>query len=268
MSIKLDQDRLRAILEAEHSFYGSRRAESRRDRRFNPSARDFISAQLRPEMRVLDVGSGNGQTLLENRHRFVSGLGIDSDPAHIRLAEDTLREQGAANVQFRLLDFPESVQELEPGSFDFAFTERGPIGYSSYGIQAALRVLRPDGLLFCEMIGNLHHQEVGALFGPGQPRHQMIRTLDQARVAMERNGVSIRLAAEIVEKRYYPNIYEWLQFQCSIWTWSGGSLPSHDDVRRQTAAFRRTQRSLASQHSTYPTTRPAHGWLSPCVISC
>ena len=238
--MELDQDRLRAILESEHSFYGSRRAESRRDSRFNPRTRDMIAAQLRPEMRVLDIGCGNGETLLENSHRFASGLGVDNDPAHIRLAEEALREKGDKNVEFRLLDFVEEVQELEPESFDFAFTERGPIGYNSFGIQAALRVLRADGLLFCEMIGNLHHQEVGELFGPRQPRHQMIRTLEQARVAMERNGVSIRLASEIVEKRYYPNIYEWLQFQCSIWAWSGGSLPSPDDVRLALFAERNT----------------------------
>ncbi len=182
----------------------------------------------------------SGTTLLENSGRFASGLGVDGDPAHIALAEGALRERGCTNVEFRLLDFLEDGDELQPESFDFAFTERGPIGYDSYGIQAALRVLRDDGLLFCEMIGNLHHQEAAKLFGPRQPRNQMIRTLDEARVAMERNGVGIRIASEIVTKRYYPSIYEWLQFQCDIWAWSGRSLPSHDDVRLALFAERNT----------------------------
>ena len=73
--MELDQNRLRAILEAEHSYYGSRPAVDRRDSRFNPQARDVIASQLRPEMRVLDIGCGNGETLLENSHRFASGLG-------------------------------------------------------------------------------------------------------------------------------------------------------------------------------------------------
>lgn len=68
--MKLDQNRLRTILEAEHSFYGSREAEVRRDSRLNPGTRDFIVTQLRPEMRVLDIGCGNGRTLLEHSHRF------------------------------------------------------------------------------------------------------------------------------------------------------------------------------------------------------
>ena len=239
-NIKLDHDLLREILDADHSYYGSRRVEFRSDSRLSTGAGDFIASQLGPEMRVLDIGCGSGTTLLENSGRFASGLGVDGDPAHIALAEGALRERGCTNVEFRLVDFLDDGDELQPESFDFAFTERGPIGYDSYGIQVVLRVLRDDGLLFCEMIGNLHHQEAAELFGPRQPRNQMIRTLEQARVAMERNGVGIRIASEIVTKRYYPSIYEWLQFQCDIWAWSGRSLPSHDDVRLALFAERNT----------------------------
>ena len=227
----LDLDRLRAILDADHSYYGSHAPGSRDDDRLAPSASGFIASRFSPDMRVLDVGCGSGVTLLENGHRFASGLGIDDDPAHVALAEEALRNSGRANVEFRLLDFREHGRELDSESFDFVFSERGPIGYDGYGIQAALRVLKDDGLLFCEVIGNLHHQEVNAVFGPGTPHHQMIRTLDEVRVAMERNGISIRIASEIVTKRYYPSIYDWLQFQCGIWAWGGGPLPSPDDPR-------------------------------------
>ena len=229
--MELDRGRLRAILGAEHSFYGSHASELRVDDRLAPGAAGFIASQFGLDMRVLDVGCGRGATLLENADRFASGVGVDADPAHVELAEEAKRRRGVANVEFRLLDFREASGEIEPESFDFVFSERGPIGYDGYGIQAALRVLKPDGLLFCEMIGNLHHQEAAGLFGESLPHHQTIRTIDEARVAMERNGVSIRIASEIVTKRYYPSIYDWLEFQCGIWAWSGGPLPSPDDPR-------------------------------------
>ncbi len=232
--LNLDRKRLKTILEAEYSYYGSRTEQFREDDRLSPDARDFIGSQLRPDMRVLDIGCGNGATLLGRCHRFASGLGVDHDPAHITLAEEALLQSGCTNVEFRLLSFPGDAHELEPESSDFAFTERGPIGFDSHGIEAALRVLKDDGLLFCEMIGERHHQEVAGVFGPGrtcQPHREMIRTLDQARAAMERNGVQIRIAADIVRKRYYPSIYDWLQFQCRIWAWSGKPLPSPDDER-------------------------------------
>ena len=243
MGMGLDRDRLRAILEADHSYYGSHALDSRDDARLVPSASEFIASQFVPDMRVLDVGCGSGATLLESGHRFGSGLGIDDDPAHLRLAEEALRRSGGDNVEFRLLDFREENRALEAESFDFVFSERGPIGYDGYGIQAALRVLKEDGLLFCEVIGNLHHQEVNAVFGDTAPRHQMIRTLDEVRVAMERNGVSIRIASEAVTKRYYPSIYDWLRFQCGIWSWGGGPLPSPDDPRLALFAERYTGQS-------------------------
>ena len=241
--MELDRDRLRAILEADHSYYGSHAPDSRDDDRLVPRATEFIASQFSPDMRVLDVGCGSGATLLENAHRFATGLGIDDDPAHVRLAEEALRRSGRDNVEFRLLDFRENGRELEPESFDFVFSERGPIGYDGYGIQTALRVVKEDGLLFSEVIGNLHHQEVNAIFGPSRPRHQMIRTLDEVRVAMERNGVSIRIASETVTKRYYPSIYDWLQFQGGIWAWGGGALPSPDDPRLSLFAERYTRPS-------------------------
>ena len=212
--MELDQDRVRAILEADHSYYAPRPVGTRIDDRLAPTASDLIASQLRPGMRVLDIGCGNGANLLENSHLFASALGIDNDPSHIRLAQEALKQRRCDTVEFRQLDFLEGSGELEPESFDFVYSERGPIGYDGYGIQAALRVLKDDGILFCEMIGNLHHQEVAEVFGPGLRRNQMIRTLDQARVAMERNGVSIRIASEIVTHRYYPSIYHWLEFQC------------------------------------------------------
>ncbi len=132
--MELDQDRLRAILEASHSYYGSHAPETRIDDRLAPSASDFIASQFSPDMRVLDVGCGSGATLLDNAHRFAAGRGIDDDPAHVRLAEEALRRSGRDNVEFRLLDFPEDGHELEAESFDFVFSERGPIGYDSYGI--------------------------------------------------------------------------------------------------------------------------------------
>jgi len=58
-----------------------------------------------------------------------------------------------------------------------------------------------------------------------------MRTNEKARVAMEQNGISVRLAADIISKRYYPDIYAWLQFQCAIWSWLGIRLPEADDPR-------------------------------------
>jgi SAM-dependent methyltransferase len=225
--VELDQNRLRAIIDGAHSFYGNA-AEFRNDNRLHPGTGDFILAQVQPDMRVLDVGCGDGATLIRGHNRFAYGLGIENDPEHIRMAEDGLKASGAANVEFRLLDFGENAGILEPESFDFVFSQRGPLD-SRPSIRTALSLLRPDGLLLSEQIGKHHLQEVSRLFEPASYATQM--TLEKTRAEMERNGLDIRIVADLFSKRIYPDVYQWLRFQCGIWSWLGEPLPEPDDPR-------------------------------------
>ena len=50
--MELDRDRLRAILEADHSYYGSHAPESRIDDRLAPGASDFIASQFSPDTQI------------------------------------------------------------------------------------------------------------------------------------------------------------------------------------------------------------------------
>lgn len=226
----LDRQKLEEILSLDHSFYGGPGYETRIDARLNPSTRDLIASQFTSDMRVLDIGCGRGLTLIDHHDQFTEGVGIDNDAEHLGMAEANKEERNVTNVDFMLIPAVEIPQHLDKESFDFVFTERGPLGGTSSTIQAALYALRAGGLIFSETIGELHHQEVREVFGSGERHNQAITVLDQAKVAMERNGVRIRLAADLVSKRYYPDIYEWLKFQCSIWTYAGRPLPSLEDI--------------------------------------
>jgi SAM-dependent methyltransferase len=235
----LDQNRLKTILERDHSFYGLA-AVYREDERLLPGTQDFILTQFKPDMRVLDVGCGNGATLTRAHNRFEYGLGIDKDPEHLRMAEDKLKESGATNVEFRLLDFEENPGILEPESFDFVFSERGPMD-NSFLIRAALETLRPGGLLFNEVIGKHHLHEVFQIFK--RPPDPDVLPSEQILAEMERNGVDIRIVADLYGKRIYPDVYEWLQFQCSIWSYIIEPFPEPDDPRIRLFA---EQNALAS----------------------
>lgn len=233
--MSLDRDRLAEVLNADYSYYEGPVSKSTIDDRLNPSTSDFISTQLAPDLTVLDLGCGDGSTLLRHADRFAYGVGIYNDQSHLDLAA---RKASAANVEFLELDMDGLAEQPWEERFDFVFSERGPIGYGVKHLRTALRVLRTDGLIFSEVIGDLHHQEVREVFGGGPRFNQMIRTLDQVTVAMERNGVGIRVAADIVSKRYYPDVYEWLKFQCGIWVWAGGRPPAVDDPRLELFAER------------------------------
>lgn len=239
--MKLDQARLVEVLTADYGYYTGPEPRSRVDTRLNPVAGDLVGAELQPGMRVLDVGCGDGATLLRHADRFGHGVGIDTDQSHLDLAIRARAERAVDNVEFRRLDVGDLRPDLWPEPFDLVLSERGPIDYGLRGVRAALRVLRPDGLIFTEVIGDLHQQEVREVFGGGPRFNQVITASDQVRVAMERSGVGVRIAADLVSKRTYPDIYEWLKFQCSIWAWAGGgsdALPAPDDPRLELFADR------------------------------
>lgn len=236
--MRIDKGKLEEILSHDYSFYRGPALESRIDARLNPPARYFIASQFTSEMRVLDVGCGNGLTLLEHHDKFMHGVGIDNDSEHLEIAETNKKERGVSNVEFMLFPAVEIPEHLDKEYFDLVFTERGPLGGTSITIQAALYVLKAGGVIFSETIGELHQQEVREIFGEGERANQTMTVLDQAKVAIDRNGVSVRIAADIVSKRYYPDIYEWLKFQCSIWAYTGRPPPSSDDPRYELFAER------------------------------
>lgn len=116
--VPLDRARLREILGSGHSYYGGAEPRHRNDDRLNLAARDFIASQLRTDMRVLDVGCGNGSTLRAHCDRFGTGVGIDSDERHLALAEHAKGGRGARNVDFVLLDIGDLPTRFPGEDFD------------------------------------------------------------------------------------------------------------------------------------------------------
>jgi SAM-dependent methyltransferase len=237
--MQIDRDRVQAILKAEHAYYGGGDIPIRRDERWKPYWQHIIAPQLSPAMRVLDVGCGKGHFLLELSASFHTGLGIDNDPEHIQMAEEAKRAEGVHNVDFLLLDYPGEVARLEPESFDMVVSLRGPLTENAESIQAARRLLCPNGLPYCEEIAELHQKEKREIFDPDSLKETIPR-VDEVKALMEGNGFDVRLAADVFTKWFYPDIYAWLQYECNIRAWLGIPLPEADDPRIALFAERNT----------------------------
>jgi SAM-dependent methyltransferase len=236
--MNLDQDRIRAILKAEHGYYSGGDFQTRVDDRWNLGYyTEFMARQLSPQARVLDVGCGQGHILLEMCKSFHHGLGIDKDPGFLKMAEEAKRAEGITNVDFLLLDFPHDADRLPSESFDLVMSIRGPIGETAEEVHAAHRLLCPDGLLFCTEIAELHHKEVMETFSPEVQKN---RRVDEVKGLVEQNGFDVRMAADIITKEFYADFYAWLQSECNIRVWLGAPLPEPDDHRLELFAERNT----------------------------
>jgi SAM-dependent methyltransferase len=236
--MSLDQNRLSAILNEILSYYSL--SEIRKDARLNFFSGHILAGELNTSMHVLDIGCGRGSTLLELSERFAVGVGIDNDPEHIQLAQVEKRALGAENVNFYLMEFPAETAPLGLASFDVVLSNLGPVGDSPANIQAALKLLKPDGLLLCTEIGELHQPEAEELFGSPTHGNQVIHIAERLRMWMVECGIDIRLCADMVAKWCYKDVYDWFHYQCSIWTWCGIPLPAPDDPRLELFAQRNT----------------------------
>jgi SAM-dependent methyltransferase len=159
-----------------------------------------IPAILRSAMgscpRILDVGCGNGHTLLDNADAFERGIGLDDSEYMLTTATTARKARGIRNVEFtygKAIALP-----LDSASFDLVFSQRGPLGHHDGTLVEALRVLRPGGLILVE---------TGGGFG----------TLQTEKARFEGQGVEIQLAATFAEKLVFPDCYEFFRHYCVSW---------------------------------------------------
>ena len=244
--MNIDRARLKEVVESANTVLGFWDIPFRNDNRWDPgapgtgSAGDLIARYLNPGDRILDLGCGRGHILMEICSSFQSGLGIDKDAKQIQKAEAAKRKNKIQNVDFMLLDFPRQAGRLESESFDMVISIRGALDETDESVQAAYSLLCADGLLFSEEIGELHNIEAVEIFEDNSVLDDGKTVLQKQREIFERNGFEVRLAADILGKMVFQDIYTWFQYQCNLALEFGGSLPDPDDPRIALYAARNT----------------------------
>jgi SAM-dependent methyltransferase len=215
--LKIDYERVREILAGTHTYYGKEDCRMERESVMVPNIGDFLQRAFAPGQRVLDIGCGNGKTLIKYAALFGEGVGIDNSEDHIHRANQNKEASGIQNVTF--VNCPSFALPFENAYFDFAFSERGPLSGSSINIQSALRVLKPGGMIFAETPGHQNHKEPDLVFHPESAlkSYWQMDRVEEAKVVFERNGVDVRLVSSHLEKLCFPNIYEWVKYQCTLW---------------------------------------------------
>lgn len=111
---------------------------------------NLILARVPEQTSVLDVGCGNGETLMRlAREKNCTGVGLDFSEKMVALARHTSERDGLGDkVRFEIATLPDLPEEL--GEFDYALTERCLINLDSEATQrqAFLKIMskvKPGG---------------------------------------------------------------------------------------------------------------------------
>jgi ubiquinone/menaquinone biosynthesis C-methylase UbiE len=224
----LDPAELRRILSAPHTYYDKDRVNYDHLGAV-PQTRELLDRLLDGADSVLDIGCGRGDTLLRNTSRIRRAVGIDDDPSRLALAQQNFARLRATNLtalrcRARNLCFADNT-------FDRIFSERGPLGHNDYNLAEAVRVLRPGGQLFIETIAEWNHHEMKKHFERSYTKPpSSLGCLQAEEQRFAHFGMQIETLASRLQTLRFADFYEWLKYQCTVWTYLGQPLPSPHDL--------------------------------------
>lgn len=207
-----------SVLDEYESYYQQFTVPHGRVAPLVPQTRELLRAVLQTDMQVLDIGCGRGDTLLDLATQFAWGVGIDeSSEVMLTQAKAAKSNRLVPNVDF--FTAKAAALPFNTESFDLVFSERGPMGYNDITLQEALRVLRPGGLIFIEMVGEWDSWETRLAFEAGYEKPQTLTDgLESEGQRLMRHNVHLHTLASRLQLVEFASVEDWLRYQLYSWS--------------------------------------------------
>jgi ubiquinone/menaquinone biosynthesis C-methylase UbiE len=155
------------------------------------------------------------------------GFGIDESMVMLAQAQAARTAGRVDNLDFQVAKA--AALPFRDGTFDLAFCERGPMGYNDVTLREALRVLKPGGLLFIEMVGDLNSWETRVAFEPGFQKPAAFTTvLEGEGQRLVRHGVQVHTLASRIQLIEFASLEDWLRYQLHTWSPPGREAFTED----------------------------------------
>jgi len=167
-----------------------------------PNLFEYIKKYANKDFKVLDLGCGSGELTLKLSPYFKKIIGVDPFEDYIKTAQHQKKENNVKNVIFQVADGKNLPFEDE--YFDIVFSSRGPLSANIDFMRESFRVLKREGFMIEETIGEKDKIELKKIFGRGQGYPIQETKLESVQKLLMQTGM------KIIESKYflYYQVYQ------------------------------------------------------------
>jgi SAM-dependent methyltransferase len=196
---------------------------------------DVVRRYLRPDGRILDVGTGGGEKLLSFADHVATAVGIDSSAEMVADARSNLAVAGSANVALHLMRAEKLA--FDDRRFDVVLNR-----HSVVCVPEVVRVLRDGGIFITQQVGERNTRKICELFncGVGGGYGQYDPPVALLAGQFSRAGCSVEVVAE------YDVRYWFLDVESLVFWLQAIPMPEDFDVERH---WKQVDRIIA-EHTT------------------
>lgn len=160
-----------------------------------PNFFEYLKKFANKDFRILDLGCGSGELTLKLSPFFKEIIGIDPFEDYIKSADKLKKSAGAENVTFMVADGKNLP--FEDNHFDIIFSSRGPLSANIDFIKESFRVLKKEGLMIEETIGEEDKIELKKIFKRGQNYPYQETKLESVKKLLNKSTM------KLIESKYF-----------------------------------------------------------------
>jgi len=188
---------------------------------------ELVRKYLRPEYRLLDMGTGGGEYLLSLNHPYHNTYVTESWKPNVKLCNKKLKPLGIKVMETEDSDdYPFTIKlPFEDNFFDLIINR-----HESYNPSEVERVLKPNGLFITQQVGGMNNHALSKyLIDDFKPLYPEI-TLDNFIADLNNEAFDILFKAEAFPSLEFYDVGALVFFAKVIeWEFPGFSVDSHID---------------------------------------
>ena len=172
---------------------------------------EIVRSYLKPNDRVLDIGTGGGEIFLSLAPNFAEGIGIDHYPEMVETAKTNQSRSGVSNVDF--IEMDGSSLKFEKHEFDIVL-----LRHLHVYVNEIMRVLRPGGYFITQMVGKGSSKNILDAFGwtPGSFGPGWWQPVDELAKQFEDQGCSVVAQGEYDVRCWFKDIPSFMFWIMSV----------------------------------------------------